>query len=100
MLDKDDVTDEDILQAERFMRNTPLDPPEKRNSNRCQMLHYFRITRPSRRRFIAEKKVASSVVLNKYPRLKDMQEAVSITHLHFFIQITFLYNSSNALFLF
>ena len=40
------------------------------------MLEKLRITRESRRSFLTGAKVPATTFLNKYPRLKDMKEAV------------------------
>lgn len=74
--DSTQATPEDILSAEKFMREHVLDSHDKRNNNRQEMLEKFVLTRQARREFIAKEKTAATTILNKYPRLKDMQEAV------------------------
>ena len=74
-LDASLATNEDILAAEKFMREQVLDSQDKRNNNREEMLEKFVLTHQSRRKFI-KGKVAATTILNKYPRLKDMKEAV------------------------
>lgn len=70
-------SEQEILQAEEYMRTTPLDSQEKQNNNRTVMLEKMQLTRESHREFLERgKKCPSSVFLNKYPRLKDMPEAV------------------------
>ena len=41
------------------------------------MLAKFVLTRPSRQEFIEKGNNADTTILNRYPRLKDMKEAVS-----------------------
>lgn len=75
----------EVESAERFMRSQPLDKETKSNNNRSDMLMKFQITRDSRRSFINNyKNVDATTVLNKYPRLKDMKEAVCIAYSSFF----------------
>lgn len=68
----DPLSADEILSLESYMRTTPLD-----SGNREEMMKAFRSTRPSRRNAIANLKKEASFFLNKYPRLKDMEEAVS-----------------------
>ena len=59
------------------MRTTALDEASKPNNNRVKMLEAIQITRKFRRDFIENtKNLSSTLLLNKYPRLKDMPEAV------------------------
>ena len=59
------------------MRDNALDSHEKRNNNREEMMEKFKLTRESRRAsYIKAKGGSSTTILNKYPRLKDMPEAV------------------------
>ena len=78
-LDASLATPEDILAAEKFMRELVLDSPDKRNNNREEMLEKFVLTRESRRDFILKQKTAATTILIKNPRLKDMKEAVSFS---------------------
>lgn len=70
-------TAEEILIAEKYMREEVLNSEDKRNNNREEMLAKFVLTRPSRREFIEKGNNAATTILNRYPRLKDMKEAVS-----------------------
>lgn len=78
--DNEKFTAEEIKSAETFMRLNPLDDVAKTNGNRDEMLRLFKVTRRSRRDFInsKEKSVTSTVIMNRYPRLKDFPEAVCI----------------------
>jgi hypothetical protein len=71
-------TEDEIREAEEFMRITQLDSNDTRNPNISEMLRLMKvITYESRRAFLQNGcKVDASVFLNKYPRLKDMPEAV------------------------
>ena len=59
------------------MRFTQLDSNDTRNPNCSEMLRLMKVTYESRRAFLQNGcKVDASVFLNKYPRLKDMPEAI------------------------
>ena len=60
------------------MRMYSLDPPTKPGNNRKEMLEKFRATRQLRRKIVTDKKkkLPATVYLNRFPRLKDMREAV------------------------
>jgi hypothetical protein len=51
------------------------------------MLAKFVLTRPSRQEFIEKGNNADTTILNRYPRLKDMKEAVSLFALQVLIII-------------
>ena len=70
---------EEVNAAEKFMRTVPLDDENKPNNNRKEMLEKLRLTRDSRRKFVSSEatRVPATTFLNKYPRLRDMKEAVS-----------------------
>lgn len=61
------------------MRSTPLHSKDKHNNNRAEMLDAMeKKTRNSRRESLKiGKRSTATVFLNKYPRLRDMPEAVS-----------------------
>lgn len=64
------------------MRTTVLDSKSIPNNNREEMLRNLQVTRQSRRVFLSTgPKTSATLTLNKYPRFKDMQEAVSISNL-------------------
>ncbi|KAK4027184.1 hypothetical protein OUZ56_016196 [Daphnia magna] len=72
----DSYTEDEIREAEEFMRFTQLDSNDTRNPNCSEMLRLMKVTYESRRAFLQNGcKVDASVFLNKYPRLKDMPEA-------------------------
>lgn len=76
-LEFEEYSADQVKTAESYMRTNPLDSASKSNNNRGQMLESFRITRKSRREFMNSKKqVSSTLLLKKYPRLRDMPEAV------------------------
>lgn len=73
----DSYTAEEQMEAEEHMRLTPLDSYDTRNHNRNEMLRLIKITYQSRRDFLKNSShVGAMVFLKKYPRLKDMTEAV------------------------
>ncbi|KZS05338.1 Uncharacterized protein APZ42_031499 [Daphnia magna] len=73
----DSYTAEEQMEAEEYMRLTPLDSYDTRNHNRNEMLRLMKITYQSRRDFLKNgSHVGAMVFLNKYPRLKDMTEAI------------------------
>ncbi len=73
----DSYTADERMEAEEYMRLTPLDSNDKRNNNRNEMLRLMKLTYQSRRDFLKNSShVGAMVFLNKYPRLKDMTEAV------------------------
>ena len=80
-------TAEEILIAEKYMREEVLNSEDQRNNNREKMLAKFVLTRPSRREFIEKGNNADTTILNRYPRLKDMKEAVSLFALQVLIII-------------
>jgi hypothetical protein len=63
------VSLEDILDAEKFLREQVLDSPIKRKNYREEMLEKFAMTRKSHRKFIAKGKVKATTILNKYSLL-------------------------------
>ena len=73
----DALTTGEILIVEKYMREKPLDEINQRDNNRSEMLEKFQLTRQSRRAFVTGAKTSATTFLNKYPRLKDMKEAVS-----------------------
>lgn len=77
MIADESLSAEEIVLAEKYMREKPLDENRKRQSNRTEMLQKFKQTRKSRRDFLTGSKASTTTFLNKYPRLKDMKEAVS-----------------------
>jgi ribosomal 50S subunit-associated protein YjgA (DUF615 family) len=62
-------TAEEILIAEKYMREEVLNSEDQRNNNREKMLAKFVLTRPSRREFIEKGNNAATTILNRYPRL-------------------------------
>ena len=64
--------EENIQDAELFMRTNQMS-----EQNATLMLEKFRLTRLFRRQFISDSKNSATVILNRYPRLQDMFEAVS-----------------------
>ncbi|XP_045032584.1 uncharacterized protein LOC123474440 [Daphnia magna] len=73
----DSYTEDEIREGEEFMRFTQLDSNDTRNPNCSEMLRLMKVTYESRRAFLQNGcKVDASVFLIKYPRLKDMPEAV------------------------
>ena len=81
VLDPTTATAEDIKVAERYMRDNALDSHEKRNNNREKMMEKFKLTRESLRAYIKAKDGSSTTILNKYPILKDMPEAVILCNI-------------------
>ena len=82
-LDTEIPTAEEILIADKYMREEVLNSEDKRNNNREKMLAKFVLTRPSQREFIEKRNNAATTILNRYPRLKYMKEAVSLFALQF-----------------
>ena len=80
-------TAEEILIAEKYMREEVLNSEDQRNNNREKMLAKFVLTRPSRQEFIEKGNNAATTILNRYPRLKYMKEAVSLFALQVLIII-------------
>lgn len=68
------------------MREKPLDEINQRDNNRSEMLKKFQLTRQSRRAFVTGAKTSATTFLNKYPRLKDMKEAVSLFYTELYYQ--------------
>ena len=73
-------SEEEIKEAEKYMRHNPVDV-----SNTAVMLLKFQITREQRRKFVESKNSTTTLVLQKYPLLLNLKEAVSfiIQDLHF-----------------
>jgi hypothetical protein len=63
------VSLEDILDAEKFLREQVLDSPIKRKNYREEMLEKFAMTRKIHRKFIAKGKAKATTILNKYSLL-------------------------------
>ena len=85
-------SEEEIRQAKEYIRTTPLDAQEKANNNRGLMLDKILLTHSSLREYLKKgKNVASSIFLNKYPRLRDMPEAVFLSDLFTFTRTLCLF---------
>ncbi len=75
-------SEDEVKQAETFMRITPLDSPEKPSNNRAEMLRLVHVTYKSRRDFVVNgTNVSAGMVLNRYPRMRDMPDALRIFYL-------------------
>ena len=74
------LTMEQVKAVESKMGTHALDDISKNNKNRNQMLDSFRITRKDRKDFLTynKKQFSSTFLLNKYPRIIDIPEAVSL----------------------
>lgn len=61
-------------QDEDWMRKTPLT-----QANRNEMLEKFKACRPKRRQLVesSDSKINGTYILNRFPRLMDLFEAVS-----------------------
>jgi hypothetical protein len=68
---------QEVQQAEHDMRSTPYFQGVK--SSWHDMMKWMEITRISRRKYLSEGRntFTSATLLNQYPRLRDMPEAMS-----------------------
>ena len=72
MLPSASFSNEEIEEAEKFMRHNPVS-----STNTAVMLQKFRMTREQRRKFIEDKTSTATSVLQKYPLLVNLKEAVN-----------------------
>nr|CAH0105190.1 unnamed protein product [Daphnia galeata] len=89
-------TAEEILIAEKYMREEVLNSEDQRNYNREKILAKFVLTRPSRREFIEKGNNAATTILNRYPRLNiyERSHSVAFTSLDFELLLHLLPNKT------
>lgn len=65
---------EEVAEAETYMRTVLLDDSSTPSNNRKVMLEKIRLTRESRRLFLSKgEAVSATVFLNKYLRFRDIE---------------------------